>query len=114
MKVAQLSSLVVCALLGASPVDAAAAKCRLATPPSSVSAGPSSPECYTNYITNKYFAGAAGWTFSGDSAPSTSCGLYSTCAQLNADAGTAPVSQTLATVPGFSYYASFAYIPPVA
>ncbi|KAL1890336.1 hypothetical protein Sste5346_008338 [Sporothrix stenoceras] len=114
MKVPQLSGLVACALLCASPADAA--KCRLSTPSSSISSaasvpsGPSTPNCYTNYISNKYFTDGSSWTFAGDSSASTSCGIYSTCAELNADAGPASVSQSFATVPGFQYYASFAYM----
>ncbi|CAK7265142.1 hypothetical protein SEPCBS57363_001430 [Sporothrix epigloea] len=115
MKIPWLSGLAACALLCADLADAA--KCRLLTPSSSSSAaaaessGPSQPDCYTKYISNRYFANNEAWTFGGDASPSTDCGtIFSTCAQLTADSGPASVSQSFDTVPGFTYRASLAYM----
>ncbi|CAK7212750.1 hypothetical protein SBRCBS47491_001572 [Sporothrix bragantina] len=106
MKVPQLSGLMACALLCVSPVDAAAAKCR---PTASQPALPSKPSC-TNYITNKFFTSASGWTFSGNAGQSSNCDGVSTCGQINANEGPASFSQTFETVPGFQYWASFGYM----
>ncbi|CAK7271453.1 hypothetical protein SEPCBS119000_004612 [Sporothrix epigloea] len=114
MKISRVSIFAAYALLCPSPADAA--NCRLTTPSSTSSAaaapsGPSQPDCFANYIQNKYFAGSSYWSFGGDAAPSTDCGaIFSTCAKLIADSGPASVSQSFDTVPGFTYRFSLGYM----
>ncbi|CAK7245757.1 MAG: hypothetical protein STHCBS139747_007349 [Sporothrix thermara] len=125
MKVTQFPRCLALALFCTAPTaTAAAAKCRMPAPSSSAAssaasaspsvslpvAPPSPPDCNRNYISNGQFTSPFYWSFGGDSTTGTSCGLYSTCAHMNADAGPASISQTFEVVPGYTYNINVPYM----